>query len=113
MPREGGEGGAPPFADFSLFREIIREEREAARAEREAAAAEARVERETAVAEQQRLIAEVFEFKLRLAEERGRRSGVAGGEPWAAGSRGGPRDPIERAVQSGATAESDRITNPG
>ena len=49
-PRASGGSGAPSFADFSLFREMIREEREAARAEREAAAAaaaaEARVERD-------------------------------------------------------------------
>ena len=70
---------------------MIREEHEAARAEREAAAAEAQVERETADAEQRRLTAEVFELKLQLAEERGRRLGVAGGEPWTAGSRGEPR----------------------
>ena len=51
--------GASPFADFSSFREMIREEREADRAEREAAAAEALVERETTAAEQRRLMAEV------------------------------------------------------
>ena len=66
----GGASGAPSFADFSSFREMIREEREAARAEREAGAAEARVERETAAAEQRRLMAEVYELKLQLAEER-------------------------------------------
>ena len=49
-PRVGEGSGAPSFADFSLFREMIREKREAARAEREAAAAEARVKRETAAA---------------------------------------------------------------
>ena len=78
---------------------MIHEEPEAARAEREAAAAEARVERETAAAEQRRLMAEVFELKLKLAEERGRRSGVAGGEPWTAGSRRKPRGPIKSAAQ--------------
>ena len=41
LPRASGGSGAPSFADFSSFREMIREEREAARAEREAAAAEA------------------------------------------------------------------------
>ena len=56
-PRAGRDSGASPFVDFSLFQEMIREEREAARAEREAAAAEARVERETAAAKQQRLTA--------------------------------------------------------
>ena len=60
---------------------MIREEREAARVEHEAAAAEARVERETAAAEKRRFMAEVFELKLHLAEEIGRRSAVAGGEP--------------------------------
>ena len=60
---------------------MIRKEREAARAEREAAAAEAQVEREAAAAKQRHLMAEVFELNLQLAEERGRRSGVAGGEP--------------------------------
>ena len=35
-----GGSGAPSFADFSSFREMIREECEAARAEREGAAAE-------------------------------------------------------------------------
>ena len=40
-PRGGGGSGAPPFANFSSFREMIREEPEAARAEHEAAAAEA------------------------------------------------------------------------
>ena len=69
-PRASGGSGAPPFADFSSFREIIRDVREAARAEREAAAAEARVERETAAAEQRRLMAEVYELQLQLAEER-------------------------------------------
>ena len=53
-PRGGGGGGAPPFANLSSFRGMIREEGNAARAEREAAAAEARVERETAAAEQRR-----------------------------------------------------------
>ena len=69
-PRASGGSGAPSFADFSLFREMIGEEREAARAEHEAAAAEARLERETAAAEQWRLMAEVYELKLQLAEER-------------------------------------------
>ena len=63
-PRASGGSGAPSFADFSSFREMIREEREAARAEREAAAAEARVERETAAAEQRRLMAEVYGLKI-------------------------------------------------
>ena len=75
-PRAGEGSGASPFADFSSFREIIREEREAARAECEAAAAEARVERETAAAEQRRLMAEVYELRLQLAEERRSRPGV-------------------------------------
>ena len=74
-PRASGGSGAPSFADFSSFREMMREEREAARAEREAAAAEARVERETAAAEQRRLMAEVYELKLQQAE--GRRSRTA------------------------------------
>ena len=69
-PRASGGSGAPSFADFSSFREMIREEREAARAEREAAAAEVRVVRETAAAEQRRLMAEIYELKLQLAEER-------------------------------------------
>ena len=69
-PRAGGGSGASPFADFSSFREMIREERGAARAEREAAAAEARVERETSAAEHRRLMAEVNGLKLQLAEER-------------------------------------------
>ena len=56
MADRNDERLSPSFADFSSFREIIREEREAARAEREAAA-EARVERETAAAEQRRLMA--------------------------------------------------------
>ena len=50
-PRASGGSGAPSFADFSSFQEMMREEREATRAEREAAPAEARVERETAAAE--------------------------------------------------------------
>ena len=69
-PRASGGSGAPSFADFSSFREMVREEREAAQAEREAAAAEARVERETAAAEQRRLMAEVYELQLQQAEER-------------------------------------------
>ena len=69
-PIASGGSGAPSFADFSSFREMIREEREAARAEREAAAAEVRVERETAAAEQGHLMAEVYELKHQLAEER-------------------------------------------
>ena len=92
---------------------MIREEREAARAEREAAEAEARVECETAAAGQRRLMAEIFELKLQLAEERRRRPGVAGGQPWTTGSRGEPRGPIESVVQSGTDAGGDRITNPG
>ena len=92
---------------------MIREERQAARVEREAAAAEARVERNMAAAEQRRLMAEVFKLKLQLAEGRGRRSGVAGGEPWTAGPRGEPKGPIKSAVQSGTAAGGDRITNPG
>ena len=67
--RASGGSGALSFADFSSFREMIREECEAARAEREGAAAEARVERETAAAEQRRLMAQVYELKLQLAEE--------------------------------------------
>ena len=98
-PRGGKGSGASPFADFSSFREMIREEREAARAEREAAAAEARVERETAAAEQRRLTAEVYELKLQLAEEKKSRPGVV-----QSGTA---------AVQSGTTAGGDRITNPG
>ena len=74
--RAGGGSGASPFADFSTFKEMIREEREAARAERKAAAAEARVERETTAAEQRRLMAEVYELKLQLAEERRSRPGA-------------------------------------
>ena len=111
--RGSGGGGAPPFADFSSFREMIREEREAARAEREAAAERARVEREAAFAEQKRLMIEVFELRLQLARGIERQPGVAGGEPWMTGSRGEPRNPIESAVQSGAAAGGDRITNPG
>ena len=75
-PRASGGSGAPSLADFSSFREMIREEREAARAERDAAAAEARVERETAAAEQRRLMAEVYELRLQLAEERSSRTAV-------------------------------------
>ena len=76
-----GRGGSPPLTDFCSFREMTREEREAALAEREATAAEARVEREMAAAKQRLLMAEVFELKLQLAQERGRQSGVPGGEP--------------------------------
>ena len=112
-PREGRGVRSSPFADLSSFREMIWEEREAARAEREAAAAEGRVERETAIAEQRRLMAEVFELKLQLAEEKKRRLGVSGGEPWTTGLRGVPRGPIESAVQGGTAAGSYRITNPG
>ena len=75
-PRAGEGSGAPPFADFSSSREMVREEREAARAEREAPAAEARVEHETAAAEQRRLMAEVYEWKLQLVEERRSRPGA-------------------------------------
>ena len=57
-PRASGGSGAPSFADFPSFREMIREEREAARAKREAAAAE-----------QRRLMAEVYDLKLQLAKE--------------------------------------------
>ena len=111
--QEGAGGGAPPFSDFSSFREMVRGERKAARRESEATAAEAQVERETATAEQRRRTAEIFELNLQLAQERGRRSGVAKGEPWTAGSRDEPRGPIESAVQSGAAAGGGRITNPG
>ena len=58
--RASGGSGALLFADFSSFREMIREECEAARAEHEGAAAEARGERETAAAEQRRLMAKVY-----------------------------------------------------
>ena len=75
-PRASWRSGAPSVADFSSFREMIREERKAARAERQVAAAEARVERETAAAEQRRLMAEVYELKLQLAEERRSRTAV-------------------------------------
>ena len=98
-PRGGSRSGAPPFADFLSFREIVREGPEAARAEREVAAAEARVERETAAAEQRRLMAEVYELKLQLVEERRSRPGVV-----QSGTA---------AVQSGTTAEGERITNSG
>ena len=57
-------------------------------------------------------MAEVFVSKLQLAVEKGRRSGVAGGEPWTAESRGEPRGPIESAVQSGTAAGCYRITIP-
>ena len=57
-------------------------------------------------------MAEVFDLKIQLAEERGRQSDVAGGEPWTTGSRGEPRGPIEIAVQSGTDAGGDRTTNP-
>ena len=105
-PRECRGSGASPFADFSSFREMIREEREAARAGREAASAAARVERETAAAEKRRLMAEVIELKLQLAEEIRRRPGVARGEPSTTGSRGEPRGLIESTAAGG-----DRITN--
>ena len=98
-PRGGRGSGAPLFADFLSFREIMREEPEAARAEREVAAAEARVEREIAAAEQRRLMAEVYELKLQLAEERRSRPGVV-----QSGTA---------AVQSGTTAGGERITNSG
>ena len=88
---------------------MIWEEREAARAERETAAAEARVEREREAVEQRRLMADVFKLKLQLVEERD----VARGGPSTVGSRGELRGPIEVAVQSGAAAVGDRITNPG
>ena len=87
LSREGGGGGAPQFADFSSFPEMIQEEREPALlAECEAADAEARVERETVAAEQRRLMAEFFELNLQLAKERKRQWGVARGEPWTAWS---------------------------
>ena len=95
-PRASGGSGAPSFADFSSFREMMREEREAARAEREAAAAEARVERETAVAEQRRLMAEEYELKLQLAEGRRSRTAVVQNgtderlSPRASGGSGAP-----------------------
>ena len=60
-PRASGGSGAPSIADYSSFREMIREERESSRAERETASAEARVEHETAATEQRRLMAEVYE----------------------------------------------------
>ena len=58
-------------------------------------------------------MAEVFELKLQLAQGRGRRPDTVGGEPWTVESRGEPRGPIEGAVQSGASAGGDCITNPG
>ena len=51
-PRAGGGSEVSQFADFSSFREMIREERE------------------TTAAEQRRLMAEVYELKFQLAEER-------------------------------------------
>ena len=54
-------------------------------------------------------MANVFEIELQLVEERD----VAGGGPSTVGSRGEHRGPIEVAVQSGAAAGGDRITNPG
>ena len=61
-PRASGGSGAPSFADFPSFREMISEEREAARVKREAAAAE-----------QRRLMAEVYEFKT-SASQRNKKS---------------------------------------
>ena len=107
----GGSGAPPLRSDFSSFRDMIREEREAARAEREAAAERARVEREAAAAEQWRLMTEAFEQKLQLLEEKGKRSGVAGGEPGTARSCGESSRPVESAAQSSAAVGSGRVTN--
>ena len=79
--REGEEDDAPPFADFSSFPKMIRQDREAARAEREAADAGARMELETVAAEQRRLMVEFFELKLQLTQIRGSKWGDARGEP--------------------------------
>ena len=58
-PKRSGGGESPPFADFSSFREMIREEREAARVERKVTAAEARVEREMAAVEKRHFMASI------------------------------------------------------
>lgn len=133
--RGSGGSGALSAADFSLFRAMIREEREAARAEREVAAERARVDREAAAeraraereavaertrvdreaaaAEHLRLMIEVFELKLQLALGNGNQSGVVGGKPWTtSGLRGERRSPVSSAARRGAAAGDERITIP-
>lgn len=97
-----GGDGAPSFAYFSAFREIIREERETAR-----------LERETAATEQRCLMNKGFDLKLRLALREARQVGVAGVESRNTESRNKPRSSTGSIVQSSAVAEGCNITNFG
>ena len=65
--RQNEGSGTPSLADFSSFREMLREGRESARAEREAVIAAKRAERQAWVAEQRRLMDYVVELRVQLA----------------------------------------------
>lgn len=77
---------SPSFADFSSYREMLREEWDAARAKREAAFAAARTESQASAAERRRRLEEVFGLRLQFAL-RTRQSGSA--VPSSAAARGG------------------------
>ena len=65
--RQNEGSGTSSLADFSSFREMLREERESARVEREAASAAKRAERQAWAAEQRRLMDKVVELRVQLA----------------------------------------------
>ena len=84
--------GAPSLANFSSFREMLREERESARAEREVASVAKRAERQAWVAEQRRLMDKVVELRVQLALG-GRHSKIAAqGSPCLLYTSPSPRD---------------------
>ena len=73
--------GTSSLANFSSFREMLREERESARAEREAASVAERAERQAWATEQRRLMDEVVELRVQLALSGKHSKGGAQGSP--------------------------------
>ena len=107
----GGSGAPPLRSDFSSFRDMIRKSAKPLEQSARLLLDGARVEREAAATDQWRLMTEAFEQKLQLLEEKGKRSGVAGGEPGIARSCGESSRPVGSAAQSSAAVGSGRVTN--
>ena len=79
--RQNEGSGTSSLADFSCFREMLREERESARAEREAASAAKRAERQAWAADQRRRMDKVVELRAQLALSGRRSKNAAQGSP--------------------------------
>lgn len=90
----------------------LRSERETAESERKGADASAGRDLKTALAKKLSLMAGVSELQFQLIMKvRETLPGVAGDDPWVAGSCGESRRPVHSAVQSSAAVRSDLATN--